>query len=63
MPRRLLHHLAGIGHLCFMVARLYAAYVFQTHAWVFALTVAAFMPGYFGLRYFRELTGWWRTHR
>jgi len=58
MLRSLLHHLAGIWHLCFTVALLYAAYVFQTHAWAFVLTVAAFVPGFYALRYLRGLPGW-----
>jgi hypothetical protein len=57
MLRTFLHHAAGVGHLCFTVALLYAAYVFQTHAWAFVLTVAAFVPGYFALRYLRLVSG------
>jgi uncharacterized membrane protein YphA (DoxX/SURF4 family) len=57
MLRHFLRHAAGIGHLCFTVALLYAAYVFQTHGWAFVLTVAAFVPGYFTLRYLRAVFG------
>jgi len=58
MMRNVLRHVSGIASVCSTTALLYAAYLLQEHAWAFLQTVAAFAPGYFALRYLREVTGW-----